>query len=105
MEVKSKQDALKTGEKLHIFEFIIAAEETGTIEDVYMIGDYDRPAGNVIHSYTYNQFETEHRMKFFRPECQSFILDLDLDFFNLHAYQNIENNFDSNPYLYSDEYI
>ncbi|WP_221568697.1 hypothetical protein [Alkalihalobacillus sp. TS-13] len=44
-------------------------------------------------------------MEFFRPENQSLVLDLDLDFFNLHAYHNIENNFNGNPYRYSDEYI
>lgn len=104
-ELTTKQDALNIGEKLEIFEFIKASQGTGTIKDVYMIGDYDRPPGEVFHSYTLNQFEHEHRMEFFSPENQSIILDLDLDFFNLHAYQSIENNYNSNPFRYSDEFI
>ncbi|WP_181351304.1 UPF0489 family protein [Thalassobacillus sp. CUG 92003] len=104
-EVKNEREALILGEKLEIFEFIKAAEATNTIKEVYMIGDYDNPPEDVIHSYTYHQFENEHRMEFFRPVNQSFILDLDLDFFNLHAYNNIENNLNGNPFRYSDEYI
>lgn len=104
-EIKTKEEALKVGEELEIFEFIKAAKKTGTIKDVYMIGDYKMPPGDVIHSYTYNQFENEHRMNFFQAEDQSYILDLDLDFFNLHAYHNIEKNFDNNPFRYSAAYI
>lgn len=104
-EVKTEKDALRIGEKLQIFEFIRAGEKTDTIKEVYMIGDYDSPPDEVVHSYTLNQFENEHRMEFFRPENQSFILDLDLDFFNLHAHQSIGNNYNDNPFRYSDEYI
>lgn len=105
-KVKTVENAHEIGEQLQIFEFIKAAEETGTIGDVYMIGDYDNKLpSNVVHAYTYNQFEKEHRLEFFRPDNQSFILDLDLDFFNLHAHQSIESNYNNNPYLYSDEYI
>jgi UPF0489 domain len=104
-EVETEQDALKIGEELEIFEFIRASQETGTIKDVYMIGDYVRPPKEVSHSYTLNQFEYEHRMEFFRPINKSFILDLDLDFFNLHAYQSIEKNYNGNPFSYSEEYI
>ncbi|WP_079708727.1 hypothetical protein [Paraliobacillus ryukyuensis] len=70
-----------------------------------MIGDYNSPPDEVFHSFTLNQFEIEHRMEFFSPENQSIILDLDLDFFNLHAYHSIENNYNSNPFRYSDEFI
>lgn len=105
-EIKTVEDAILAGGKLEIFDFIKAAESTGTIQDVYMIGDYDRhPSPNVIHSYTFYQFENEHRLKFFQPENQSMVLDLDLDFFNLHAHHSIGANYNKNSFLYSDEYI
>ncbi len=104
-KIDTEQDALQAGEGLEIFDFIRAAQQTGTIKDVYTIGDYDRPPDEVCHSYTLNQFENEYRMEFFNSESQSLILDLDLDFFNLHAYRNIEKNYDDNPFRYSDEFI
>jgi hypothetical protein len=104
-KVETKEEALRIGEELEIFEFIKAAEGIGTIKDIYMIGDYNSPPEGVFHAYTLNQFENEYRMKFFNNENTSFILDLDLDFFNLHAYQGIERNYDDNPFRYSNEYI
>ncbi|UAL46797.1 UPF0489 family protein [Sutcliffiella horikoshii] len=105
IEINTEQDAILAGKKLNIAEFIKAAESTGTIKDVYMIGDYSMATQKkVVHSYSYYQFENEHRLNFFQPENQSFILDLDLDFFNIHAHNSI-SAYNSNPYLYSDEYI
>lgn len=103
--IETEQDALQIGESLEIFDFIKASQQTGTVKDVYTIGDYDMPPDEVYHSYTYNQFENEYRMEFFNSGNQSLILDLDLDYFNLHAYKNIEKNYNDNPFRYSDEFI
>jgi UPF0489 domain len=104
-KVETIDEALQIAEDLEIFEFIKAAEETGTIKDVFMIGDYNSPPNGVFHSYTYNQFENQYRMDFFKNENEDHILDLDLDFFNIHAYQGIEQNYDNNSFRYSEEYI
>jgi|GEM_PF-4040192 len=104
-KIETRDRALQIAKDLEIFEFIKAAEGTGTIKDVFMIGDYNQPPREVFHSYTYNQFENQYRMDFFKNEKESHILDLDLDFFNLHAYQGIERNYDNNPFRYSEEYI
>lgn len=103
--IETEQHALQIGESLEIFDFIKASQQTGTVKDVYTIGDYDMPPDEVYHSYTYNQFENEHRKEFFNSGSQSLILDLDLDYFNLHAYKNIKKNYDDNPFRYSDEFI
>ncbi|SIS66660.1 UPF0489 family protein [Salimicrobium salexigens] len=104
-EIETKEEAIRIAETLTITEFIKAAEKTGTIKEVFSIGDYEKPSDEICHSYTYNQFEYEYRKEFFRTEGQSFILDLDLDFFNLHAHRFIDNNHDNNPYRFSDEFI
>ncbi|MDQ0884762.1 UPF0489 family protein [Peribacillus sp. V2I11] len=105
-DIHSKEKALQVGAELDIFDFIIPAEETGTVKEVYMIGDFEKPSNEVYHAYTYNHFMDEHRKEFVKDdEHHSYILDLDLDFFNLHAYKNISNNWGSNPYLYSEEFI
>lgn len=80
-EIETEQDVLQVGVSLEIFDFIKASQQTGTIKEVYTIGDYDMPPDEVCHSYTLNQFENKYRMEFFNSENQSFILDL--DFLNL----------------------
>jgi hypothetical protein len=101
---ETEDEVIQVGEKLQIFEFIKAAEQTGTIKDVYMIGDYEKPPKEVFHSYTYNQFENEYSGAFFK-EDRSLILDLDLDFFNVHAHHAIFGTYDKNPFRYSDAFI
>ena len=105
-EIKTVSEAVRIGNELSICNFIKPAMQTGTIEKVYMIGDYEvRNTEEYMHSYTYNQFEAEHRRDFFQAgDNQSFILDLDLDFFNLHAHDFV-SSYDSNPHLFSEEYI
>lgn len=107
-EINNEHRAVEVGSELSICEFIKSARKTGTIGKVYMVGDYEvrnKSEQEYIHSYTFNQFEVEQRMNFFSgDEEQSFILDLDLDFFNLHAH-NFVAAYNSNSYLYSGEYI
>lgn len=104
--IETKKQAINVGESLSINNFIKASIQTGTIKDVYTIGDYTKPSSEVIHSYTYHHFEDEHRLEFFSSENQSFILDIDLDFFNLHAHSCIGScNLGNNPFKYSDEFI
>lgn len=109
--IKTECEAKGIASLLDIAEFIRAAEKTGTIDNVFMISDdgIDDRECNYTRAYTFNQFENEFRMKFFERSINenndNYILDIDLDFFNTNAHKFVDNNFDGNPCLYSDEFI
>lgn len=103
-DIKTREEAIIAGYNLNINDFIKPAKQNGTIGEIYMVGDYNNPPCDVYHSYTYHQFENEHKLEFFSKENCSFILDLDLDFFNINSYNAIEYS-GNNPCLYSEEYI
>lgn len=104
--IRSEKEALDIASQFEIFEFIKPSIRTGTIGEVYMVGDYDRPPTGVHHSYTFNQFENEYRKCFFtNDEKHSYILDLDLDFFDTNCHRFSEGKYDGSPHHYSETYI
>ncbi|WBL15225.1 UPF0489 family protein [Sutcliffiella sp. NC1] len=93
-EIESVKDAIIIGRKLGIAEFIIPAQKTGTVGNVYIISNDNVSINDtrVERAYTLNHYEHIYRRKWFDDtEGKSVILDLDLDFFN-YNYQDMDCN-------------
>lgn len=104
VEITTEQEAINFGGNLGIAEFIIPAQQIGTIGNVYTISNdsvYINEGTEFKRAYTLNHFEHLYRVDWFdETEDKSVILDLDLDFFNFN-YQDMY----SNPVLLTEQLI
>lgn len=103
-KVESEEMAINIAKNLRIDDFIIPAQDIGTIGKCFTISNdtVNQPTSDQFErAYTWNHYEHNFRRKWFNEtENSDCILDLDLDFFN--------RNFDksnSNPILLSDHAI
>lgn len=94
-EVTTEKDAIDFGRNLGIAEFIIPAQQAGTIGSVYMISNdsvFINEETGFNRAYSLNHFEHLYRRKWFdETEGKNVILDIDLDFFNFN-YEDMYSN-------------